>query len=461
MTGTASLRARILVVDDESGVRLGLRSFLEAKGYEVEEAASCRAAEEAFRNGAPDAAILDFRLPDGDGVALVPRLRSLEPSVPLLVLTAHGSIELAVQAIKDGADQFLTKPVQLPALQLLLERQLEVQRDRRKQAAGASRQNRDRTDPFQGESPAIRRLEEEARLVLRSASAVLIQGETGTGKGVLARWLHDHGPRAEEAFVDLNCAGLSRDLLETELFGHETGAFTGAVKSKAGLLEVAHRGSVFLDEIGDVDPAVQPRLLKVLEERRFRRVGDVRERQVDVRLIAATHQDLRRLVEQGRFRGDLYYRIGVIPLRVPALRERPEDIPGLAGFLLRRCAREMGRAAIELAPDAEQGLREHSWPGNIRELRNVLEHAVLLSGGVAVRARDLRFAQGASAPVASAAVTSLREAERAAIQRALEAEGGHVERAARRLGTSRSSLYKRIRKQGISFSRSFDSNGRS
>ncbi len=441
----------MLVVDDESGLRGGVRRFLESKGYEVEEAGSCRAAEEAFRKDAPDAAILDFRLPDGDGVKLVSRLRGLEPSVPLLILTAHGSIELAVQAIKEGADQFLTKPVQLQALQQVLERLLQVQRGQRKQLAGAARQSRERTDPFLGVSPAVRRLEEEARGILRSPGTVLILGETGTGKGVLARWLHENGPRVEEAFVDLNCAGLSREFVETELFGHETGAFTGAVRSKPGLLEVAHRGTFFLDEIGDLDPAIQPRLLKALEDRRFRRLGEVRERRVDVRLVAATHQDVRQLVAEGRFREDLYFRIAALPLRVPALRERREDIPLLARFLLDRCAREMGRAGIELSAEAEEKLQGHSWPGNVRELRNVLERAVLLCAGERLRACDLRFADHAS-PLDKAPPT-LRESERLAILRALEAEGGSVERAARRLGTSRSSLYKRMKKHGLPPSR--------
>lgn len=442
-------RERILVVDDEAGVRLGIRRFLEAKGYRVQEADSCRGAEDAFRSDPPDAAILDFVLPDGNGIDLVPRLKKLEPSVPILMVTAHGSIELAVRAVKEGADQFLTKPAQLPSLLVMLERLLEERRARRKDLAVTTRQAREGADPFLGESPAIKRLAEEVGKICASESAVLIQGETGTGKGVLARWLHDHGPRAEEAFVDLNCAGLSRDLLESELFGHQAGAFTGASQTKLGMFEVAHRGTVFLDEIGDMDPAVQPRLLKVLEEHRFRRVGDIRDKQVDIRLVAATHQDLTALVRQQRFRSDLYFRVSTIPLTVPPLRQRPEDIPPLARHLLERCGREMGRAGVSVCPEALDALCEYSWPGNIRELRNVLERALLVSDEAAIRTQDLRLAGpglAVSTPFGREETLVLSDLERSAIEAALAAENGNVECAARRLGISRSALYKKIKR---------------
>jgi transcriptional regulator with PAS, ATPase and Fis domain len=272
---------------------------------------------------------------------------------------------------------------------------------------------------------------------------VLIQGESGTGKGVLAAWLHYNGPRAEEAFVDLNCAGFSRELLETELFGHEKGAFTGAAASKAGLLEVAHQGTVFLDEIGDMDPSAQAKLLKVLEEKRFRRLGDVRERQVNVRLIAATHRDLRRLVREGRFREDLYYRINTIPLVIPPLRERKEDIPILARDFLELFA--SGRK-LRLAPDAEKALQTYSWPGNIRELRNVLERASLLSDSDVIRRGDLRLEAVVMPSDGDADVNlTLAEVERRHIERVLVAVNGHVERAAVALNIPRSTLYQKIK----------------
>jgi transcriptional regulator with PAS, ATPase and Fis domain len=304
-------------------------------------------------------------------------------------------------------------------------------------------------DPFLGESAAMRQLADDARRFLTSDSPVLIRGETGSGKGVLASWLHQNGPRSEEAFVDLNCATLSKDLLESELFGYEKGAFTGAVAAKQGLLDVAHRGTLFLDEIGDVDAAVQPKLLKVLEEKRYRRLGDVRDRQVDVRLIAATHQDLGRLVREGRFRSDLYYRVSTIPLVVPPLRERPEDLPLIAQRLLDDLGGDLARGAVTLSAEALAALRTYSWPGNVRELRNVLERAVLLSEDRVLSRRDLRFEPGAAEDAVSELGLTLDELERRHIERVLQAEQGRVEAAARRLGIPRSSLYQKIKRMGL------------
>jgi len=440
----------VLVVDDESGVRFGLRDFLEAKGFEVDEAATCLAAEAIFRTRRPDVALLDYSLPDGNALALLPRLQELDASVPLVILTAHGSIDLAVRAVKEGAEHFLTKPVELPALLVILERLLGAQRSRQRQIAGGRREARGRTDPFALPSAAMRALADEAARVARSDSPALILGETGVGKGVLARWLHEHGPRADEAFVDLNCASLSRELMETELFGHEKGAFTGAGAAKEGLLEVAHRGTLFLDEIGDVDTAVQPKLLKVLEEGRFRRLGDVRDREVDVRLIAATHQDLAAAVRDNRFRSDLFFRVSALPLAIPPLRERPEDIPVLARVLLARIAADVRRGELSLSAEAVAALQAYSWPGNTRELRNVLERAAILSQGQGLGPRDLRFSPPMEVAEASDdSRLTLEEVERRHIEKVLGEERGHVERAARRLGVPRSSLYERIKKLGI------------
>ena len=283
-------RNKILIVDDEAGLRFGVRDYLELQGYEVDEAESCRTAQDRFRAARPDVVVADYLLADGTALDLLPRLKEIDAEIPLLILTAHGSIDLAVRAIKEGAEQFLTKPLELPALLVILQRILENKRNLHKQRANKTREARTAIDPFFGTSPAILGLAEQARKILLTESPILILGETGTGKGVLSRWLHANSPRSEEAFVDLNCAGLSRELLETELFGHEKGAFTSATSSKQGLFEVAHRGTIFLDEIGDVDLQIQPKLLKVLEDKRFRRVGDVRDRQVDVR-FRATHQD--------------------------------------------------------------------------------------------------------------------------------------------------------------------------
>jgi len=447
-------RNKILVVDDEASIRFGIGEFLRSHGYEVSDADNCRAAEEAFRANRPDAAIIDYQLPDGDALGLLPRLKDIDPTVPLLVLTGHGSIDVAVRAIKEGAEQFLTKPLELSALLVILQRLLENQRNRQQRLVGRTREARESIDPFSGTSAAIRGLAEQARKVLSTESPILIQGETGSGKGVLARWLHQNGPRADEAFVDLNCAGLSREFLETELFGHEKGAFTGAVATKPGLLEIAQRGTVFLDEIGDMEPEVQPKLLKVLEEKRFRRLGDVRDRVVDITLICATHQDLMQRVKDGKFRSDLYFRVSTIPLQVPALRQRVEDIAILANHVLQKLANDLPRREVRLDPDAQRALQEHPWPGNVRELRNVLERAVLLSDKSLLKRNDLRFDNPATVVTAMGESTlTLEELERAHIERVLREENGHVAQAATRLGIPRSSLYQKIQKHRIVFSK--------
>ncbi len=451
--------AKILIVDDEPGIRFGVRDFLESEGLEVEEADTVAAAEKAVREGHPDAVVLDHMLPDGTALDLLPRIRAIDASLPVVVLTGHATIDLAVRAVKEGADQFLAKPVELPALLVMVQRLLETQREKRRQIAGRARQAREAVDPFTGTSAAIRGLAEQAHRVVATSSPILIEGETGSGKGVLARWLHRNGPRAEEPFVDMNCAGLSREFLETELFGHEKGAYTGAVSSKQGLLEVAHRGVVFLDEIGDLDPQVQPKLLKVLEEKRFRRLGDVRDRQVDVQLVAASHQNLPQLVREKKFRDDLYFRISTIPLRMPPLRERPEDIPILARQLLEGFAGDVGRRGLRLSPEAERALRSYSWPGNVRELRNVLERALLLCGRDVLEPADLRF-EGPGAALTAPAEGSaaemyltLEDLEKVHIERVLREMGGRVAEASQRLGIPRSTLYQKIKKFSITLPR--------
>jgi DNA-binding NtrC family response regulator len=440
-------KSKVLIVDDEPGVRFGIREFLETHGYRADDTNCCQGAEDMFRIMRPDVAIIDYLLPDGTALDLLPRLKAIDPGVPLIILTGHGSIDLAVRAIKEGAEQFLTKPIDLSTLLVILERSLVNQRNHRKQIAHKSQQARQTVDPFIGSSAAIRQLAEQAKRVLSTESPILLLGPTGVGKGVLAQWIHNNGSRCEEVFIDLNCAGLSREFLETELFGHEKGAFTGATASKLGLLEVAHCGTVFLDEIGDVDLQVQPKLLKVLEEHKFRRLGDVRDRRVDVRLTAATCQDLSRLMRENKFRSDLYYRISTIPLVVPSLQERVEDIPALARHLLVKCGTDLGRNDLKLSPDAERALQAYAWPGNIRELRNVLERTALLSERRILRAADLRFDDEAKreTPVYDSQLTLL-ELERRHIELVLVEEQGHVERAAKRLGIPRSSLYQKIRK---------------
>ncbi len=440
---------RILLIEDDPSVRHGMAAFLRANSIEVQEAETCRQALELFRSGNPDVVVADYSLPDGTSLDILAQVKRMSENTPFIILTAHGSIDLAVKAIKEGADQFLTKPVESKALLVLVRRLLQQQRLRQQQEA-ANRQRAGILDPFQGESAAIRKLEEQARMMLEWDSPILILGETGAGKGVLARWIHFHSKRSEEAFVNLNCAGLTRELLESELFGFERGAFTGAVAAKQGLLEVGHRGIVFLDEIGDMDPAIQPKLLKALEEKTFRRLGDVRDRVVDIRLIASTNLALEDMVRARTFRDDLYYRISTLTLRIPPLRERPEDIPILAESILQAVASRMGRLPVTLSPRAEAVLRSYPWPGNLRELSNVLERAMILQRGDCLEAADLgledRLATAAEAP---GDFVTLKEAEKAHIERVLNHTGGNVGEAAQILGMARRTLYDRLKALGV------------
>ena len=432
---------------------------MKSHGFDVEEADDCASARIKFRAFRPDVTVLDFRLPDGTALDLIPDFRAVDESA-LIVLTAYASIDTAVEAVKLGAEQFFTKPVELDALLVVIRRTIEHQRNRQQVMAGAqSTEGRRKVDPFLGKSAAIAELREKTDAVLRTDSPILIHGETGTGKTVLARWIHDRGRRAGEAFVDLNCAGISREFLETELFGHEKGAFTGATATKQGLLEVAHRGTVFLDEIGDMDAQVQASLLKVLEEKRFRRLGDVKDRTVDVRLIAATHRDFRALVEENRFRQDLYYRISTLELFVPPLRERRDDIPLLAANILEGLARDLGQPGLTISREAERVLCNYDWPGNIRELRNVLERALLRSHGPELDAASIIMpsdaASAAPAPAGDnvARRGTLDEIERDYIEQVLREEKGSIDRVAARLGISRSAVYYKARKFGIEISK--------
>ena len=446
--------ATILVVDGDALVRASIRELLERCGFSVRDADSCDTGIAAFRGSRPDIVLVEHRLPDGDGVQLISHVRATDPDVPCIVLSGHGTIDLAVQAVKEGAENFVTKPIKSGLLEALIPRLLQQQASRKRTIVQDAREARADLDPFLGTSRAIRALAEDARRMAAADGPLLLLGETGSGKGVLARWFHRNGPRREEAFVDLNCASLSREFLESELFGHDRGAFTGAVAAKPGLLEIAHRGVLFLDEIGDMDLAIQPKLLKVLEDKRFRRLGDVREREVSVRLIAATHHDLRDLVAAQRFRRDLYFRIGTLPMSVPPLRERAEDIPVLVESLLVRLGAELGRPGMRVSASALDALADYPWPGNLRELKNLLERAVLLSDGATIGVRELRLhPRSESTSRASTSSVSddltLAELERRHIERIYEAEGGNVQRAAVRLGIPRSSLYQKLARLGL------------
>lgn len=455
---TTTRKPKLLVLDDDAGTRFAIQRFLETRGYEVTTVESCQSAQDGFESFLPDAAILDYSLPDGNALELIRNVRGRNSMIPIIILTGHGSINLAVEAIKEGAEQFLTKPVDLSTLSLILERTLEDQRNRQKQLA-ARTLDLSTPDPFIGDSVGIRALRGKCERLAAVNSTVLISGETGTGKGVLARWLHDNSPRADEPFVDVNCAGLPRDLLESELFGHQKGAFTGALIAKPGLFEVAHRGTVFLDELADMSLDLQPKLLKVVEEREFRRLGEVRARKVDVRLIAATHQDLGQLVQAGKFRSDLYFRINAVTVKMPPLRERPEDVPKIASHILNSLAASMGKEEVTLSGEAVEALKRYSWPGNIREVRNVLERALLIRDkGSALGPQHLSFEPASSAAVVPSKDLSMHDVERQHIIRVLEMTYGHVAHAAQILGLSKTTLYAKMRRYKVARSLRIEAN---
>lgn len=446
-------KAKVLVMDDDPVILTTVSEFLQIDGYSVVKVENLRSAYRAVETESPDLAVIDFDLPDGNALDFLGWLKKMNFPLKCIVLTGHGSIDLAVKAIKEGADQFLTKPAQLSVLSAAVSTCLQNQQNQRKQLARKMHRPRYDKNPFHGTSSVIQKLAQEVRKIVNTERPILIQGETGTGKGVMAGWIHKNGPRAEEALVDVNCAGLSKDLLESELFGYEKGAFTSAAASKQGLVEAAHKGILFLDELGEMDLMVQPKLLKVLEDNRFRRLGDVRERMVDIQIIAATNRNLMHSVREMKFREDLYFRISTFHLRIPPLRERVEDIPVIANSLLRNLATDLAREQQELSPSAETLLKSYSWPGNIRELRNVLERVALTCDTRIIEAQDLGLTQR----VPSAAVmhtdsepaVTLAELERQHIARVLHEESGKVAQAAVRLGIPRSTLYQKLRVYGI------------
>ncbi len=435
---------RILVVDIDPIVRSGICNFLTAQGHIVCDVSNCHDAQTELRRFCPEAVVLDLYLPNGDAPQLLRQAKALSPSVPVVVLSGQASVDAAGHAVRLGADQILVKPVELHELHAVLLRLLKGERIFPRSTPSHKSEC---IDPFLGTSSAIQNLRTIASRVLSSESPILLQGETGSGKGILANWIHRNGPRAHKPFLNLNCAGLSRELLESELFGYEKGAFTSAVSTKQGLLEVANRGTVFLDEIGDIDLQVQPKLLKVLEERTFRRLGDVRDHSVDIRLISATHRELLELVRENRFRSDLFFRVNIFLISVPPLRERTEDIALLSESILTSITRTYARPELRISDSAMAELERYPWPGNIRELRNVLERAAFLAERGIIAPEHLVFQiSGNDHRHSEFRNGTLRDVERAYIHHVLQDEGGSIERAARRLGIPRSSLYNKMRR---------------
>ncbi len=386
----------VLVVDDEPAIRSAIsRAFPDLT---VLQADSGEQALALMKDGYPDLAILDQRLPDGDGLALVAKLRAMDPDIPIVLLTGHGSVDLAVDALKQGVSDFIEKPFKLERLRTTVNLHLERQRLGR-QVARLSGKSQGRQSLVATSGAMKRVLAIIKRVAGVPATTVLIQGESGVGKELVARAIHERSARAAKQFVAINCAALSEHLLEAELFGYERGAFTGAdAKGKAGLFEVADGGTVFLDEVGEMPIALQTKLLRALQERRFRRVGGLADVEVDVRVVAATNRDLRAEVGAGRFRQDLYFRLRVVPVEVPPLRDRPEDILPLAAHLLKRLAPELSRPGLALSAEAEEAMRTYAWPGNVRELANAIERAVISAEGDSIRPEDLVLDEELFAP---------------------------------------------------------------
>ena len=437
----------ILIVEDDPLLLEFLATGLESEGFAVVRADCLSRALVEVQRSTVHIILSDYHLGDGTAFDLLSWLKARDYHIPVIVLTGEASIDLAVQAVKNGAEQFIPKPVDIGFLTMMVNRTIKNFQFQQKDAAVKQERSRYKRDPFLGDSPAIRELMRVAKRAAETNITILIQGETGSGKGVLARWLHGLSSRANDWFVDLNCAALSRELFESEVFGHQKGAFTGAVSNKIGFLEAANHGTLFLDEIGDMDPQVQPKILKVVEEKRFYRLGDVLERKTDVQLIAATHRDLKKMADNGEFRSDLYFRISAMRLRIPPLRERIEDLPVITDRLLEQLSFDMKRGTLQITDNARRALEHYSWPGNIRELRNVLERAALLSDDCLIDNTCLEFESPLRQDFAHKAKDkglTLREMEKRFIVDALAAEGRNVVRAAKRLGMPRSSLYAKI-----------------
>lgn len=438
----------ILMVDDEPAVRFGVSKYLESEGFTVAEAACLAEAREEMSKRSFGALLLDVKLPDGTGIDFLKEIRAQDTTLPIVVITGHGSIAMAVEAMRLGADHFLTKPVDLRELDVLLTKSIQIGSLRRENRALKERPAV--MAPYFGESAALERIGPFLAAALRHRSPVLLRGETGTGKGLVAKYIHDRSPNPGEPFVELNCAALKGELLESELFGHSRGAFTGAVDAKEGLLERAHRGTLFLDEIGDMDVAVQSKFLKVLEEKRFRPLGRIEERVSDFRLISATHQNIESQIQSGQFRQDLLYRINTLTIQMPPLRERLEELPGLVDHLLRSITR--GRGTVTVDSGVFDLFKTYGWPGNLRELHNVLERAYILSDGATLRLEHFaslgpHLAVGTHE---SEAWLDLDSAEKSHIVKVLGRVKGNIPEAAKLLNVSRATLYRKITQHKIS-----------
>jgi len=443
---------RILIVDDEPFNLDLLEQELTDRGYTIERANDGTEALGKVESFQPELILLDYQMPDMNGVEVLKEIRHRGNDTPVIMITAYGTIERAVEAMKEGAYDFIPKPFEPDYLGLVVQKALERQKLRR-DVEILSEEASERYRLVAGQSAQLGQAIEAAQKAANSKSTVLLLGESGTGKEIFARAIHQWSDRRLTPFIAINCVGLSRELLESELFGHEKGAFTGAHQLKKGKMELAHGGTVFLDEVGDISAELQTKLLRFLQEREFERVGGTKAIRVDVRVIAATNRDLDRAVKEGRFREDLYHRLNVIPITLPPLRERREDIPALSQFFLQRFSLETKKGFTAIADDAQEKLLAYDWPGNVRELANVIERAVVLGQGSIVTLSDLppRVA-GAETRTPSASLSyheAMEAHKRELVLRALEQTQGNRAAAAKALGLHRTHLLKLIRSLGI------------
>jgi two-component system response regulator FlrC len=443
-------KASILVVDDEPAMRLLVTSVLKDEGHDVTAAASGEEALQLVAKRHYHLIITDLKMPGLSGLEVLEAVRRDDPETAVILLTAFGTVEGAVEAMRRGAAHYLLKPLANPdELRLAVRRVLEERR--LADEAATLRQATEAVFPF-GEiivgDPKMQAAIDLARSVAPADSTVLLTGETGTGKELVARLIHHWSPRADRAFVAVNCAALAETLLESELFGHEKGAFTGAVAQRRGRFELAHGGTLFLDEVGEMSPALQAKLLRVLQERTLERVGGTKTVTVDVRVIAATNRDLQAMVAAKTFRDDLYYRLSVFPIVLPPLRDRPADILTLAAHILRQASRRLGKGIAGFTDEAEVLLRRYGWPGNIRELQNVIERAVILCREDRIGPTHLNLAPALAPPPTGQ--KTLKDLEREAILAALDAHGGNRRQAAEQLGIGLRTLYTRLKEYGIS-----------
>jgi two-component system response regulator AtoC len=442
----------VLVVDDDQTACRLLREVMAKEGYQVEAAESGREAVEKAETALFDVAISDIRMPDLDGLELLKILKRLSPETIVIMMTAFGSIETAIEAIKEGAYDYISKPFKLDEVKLTVRRALDHKRLLRENIQyRQALKERYQLENIVGRSALMLEVYKIIARVASGSSTVLIQGESGTGKELIARAIHYNSPRADHPFVVLDCAALAETLLDSELFGHVRGAFTGAVENKKGLLEEADGGTCFLDELGNVSPAVQAKLLRFLQEREIKRVGGTEAIKLDVRVIAATNQQLEALVKAGTFREDLYYRLSVVSMTLPPLRERKEDIPLLTEHFLRRYALQNTKDISHVSPEALTLLGEHDWPGNIRELEHVIERAVALTGSPVLLPHDLppNFRKEAGEKVHEGGPLTLDEMEKQHIQGVLKSAGGNKKRAAELLGIHRRTLYRLAKRYQI------------